>query len=216
MKVFRSSLFRALCAIVIGVLLILYREQTVTWITIAIGVLFFLSGVISVVSYYSAKHHAQETEVYDAEGRLIAGGKPVFPIVGIGSLFLGIILALMPNTFITWLMYILAAVLILGAINQYMNLATVAKGGHVGLVFWLLPSIILMIGIVAIVHPAAIASAPLFIIGWSMLFYGVVECVDAIKINHERKRNVPQQPAPQPAEAIEAPQEEAQEPEQNP
>lgn len=41
MKVVHSSLFRAVCAIIIGVLLIQYREQTVTWITIAIGVLFF-------------------------------------------------------------------------------------------------------------------------------------------------------------------------------
>lgn len=40
MKVVHSSLFRAVCAIIIGVLLIQYREQTVTWITIAIGVLF--------------------------------------------------------------------------------------------------------------------------------------------------------------------------------
>lgn len=47
MKVIHSSIFRAVCAIIVGVLLIQYREQTVTWITIAIGVLFFLSGVIS-------------------------------------------------------------------------------------------------------------------------------------------------------------------------
>ena len=49
MKVVHSSLFRAVCAIIIGVLLIQYREQTVTWITIAIGVLFFLSDRKSVV-----------------------------------------------------------------------------------------------------------------------------------------------------------------------
>lgn len=40
MKVIHSSIFRAVCAIIVGVLLIQYREQTVTWITIAIGVLF--------------------------------------------------------------------------------------------------------------------------------------------------------------------------------
>ena len=39
MKVLQSSLFRALCAIIVGVLLIKYREDTVTWITIAMGVL---------------------------------------------------------------------------------------------------------------------------------------------------------------------------------
>ena len=34
----------------------------------------------------------------------------------------------------------------------------------------------------------AIASAPLFIIGWTMLIYGVVECINAFKIaNNKRK-----------------------------
>ena len=53
MKVIHSSFFRAICAIIVGALLIQYREQTVTWITIAVGVLFFLSGVISVFTDFS-------------------------------------------------------------------------------------------------------------------------------------------------------------------
>ena len=39
-----------------------------------------------------------------------------------GSIILGAILALTPNIFITALMYIIGGMLILGAINQYMNL----------------------------------------------------------------------------------------------
>ena len=38
MKVFQSSVVRALCAIIVGALIVKYRELTVTWITIAIGV----------------------------------------------------------------------------------------------------------------------------------------------------------------------------------
>lgn len=55
MKVFRSSVFRALCAIVIGALLVKYREQTVTWITVAIGIIFLVSGIISITAWFSAK-----------------------------------------------------------------------------------------------------------------------------------------------------------------
>ena len=46
MKVVHSSLFRAVCAIIIGVLLIQYREHTFTRITIAIVVLIFLTEFI--------------------------------------------------------------------------------------------------------------------------------------------------------------------------
>ena len=90
MKVLRSSLFRAVSAIVIGALLIEYREQTVEWLTIVIGVLFFLSGVISLASYYTARKTAGEPEIYDSNGQLISGGqRPALPIVGLGSLILG-------------------------------------------------------------------------------------------------------------------------------
>lgn len=55
MKVLRSSIFRAVCAIVVGALLVKYREQTVTWITVLIGVIFLVSGIISITAWYSAK-----------------------------------------------------------------------------------------------------------------------------------------------------------------
>ena len=189
MKVIHSSLFRAVCAVIVGAMLIKYREQTVTWITIAIGILFFLSGVISLATYYSAKRSANRGHVvYDANGKQIAGLQPNFPIVGVGSLVLGLILALMPNTFVASLMFILSIILIMGAISQFMNLAAARRMGGVGFVYWIFPSVILLIGLLAIIKPSAIASAPLFIIGWTMLIYGVVECINALKIaNNKRK-----------------------------
>lgn len=190
MKILQSSIFRAIISIIVGVLLIKYRDETVTWITIAIGVLFFLSGVISLATFYGAKKHYEKLSnvtVTDAEGNMITGEKPNFPIVGLGSLILGVILALMPNTFVTGLMYILAAILILGAINQFVNLATATKFAHVGFFFWIMPSLILLVGLIAVIHPSTIASAPLFVIGWCMLLYGVVECINALKIHACKK-----------------------------
>ena len=138
MKVIQSSLFRALCAIIVGALLIQYREQTVTWITIAIGVLFFLSGVFSLLSYMSAKRSAEKMKgqyLYDAQGNHIIGMRPNFPLVGLGSLIFGLVLALMPNVFIAWLMFILSAILIMGALTQMANLVSAAKMGRVGIVY---------------------------------------------------------------------------------
>lgn len=187
MKVLQSSFFRALCAIVVGALLIKYREETVTWITIAIGVLFFVSGVISCASYLSARRHADDPQVFDTEGRQLTGLRPVFPIVGLGSLILGVILALMPGTFITSLVYVLAAILILGAVGQFVSLAAANKHVRLAWGWWVMPSILLIVGIVAVVRPQAIATAPLFVIGWAMMAYGAVEVVNALKIHRIRK-----------------------------
>ncbi len=188
MKVLQSSFFRAIIAIVVGALLVQYREQTVQWITISIGILFFLSGIISCATYFSARRSAAATpEILDVDGHKIEPLRPNFPIVGLGSLILGVILALMPTTFISWLMYILAAILILGAINQFVNLASAKKYAHVGAFYWVMPSLILLVGIIAIIYPQAIASAPLFVIGWCMMVYGVVECLNSIKIHQCHK-----------------------------
>ena len=190
MKVIHSSIFRAVCAIIVGVLLIQYREQTVTWITVAIGVLFFLSGVISLASYWAAKRNAEKMQgqiLSDSNGKPIMGMMPKFPLVSVGSLILGLLLALMPQVFIAWLMFILAFILILGALTQFVNLASAAKMGRVGILFWLFPSALLLLGLLAIIKPSAIASAPRFIIGWGMLIYGVVELLNAFKISNNKR-----------------------------
>lgn len=190
MKVIHSSIFRAVCAIIVGVLLIQYRELTVTLITIAIGVLFFLSGVISLASYWAVKRNAEKMQgqiLSDSNGKPIMGMMPKFPLVSVGSLILGLLLALMPQVFIAWLMFILAFILILGALTQFVNLASAAKMGRVGILFWLFPSALLLLGLLAIIKPSAIASAPLFIIGWGMLIYGVVELLNAFKISNNKR-----------------------------
>ncbi len=187
MKFLQSGLIRALCAIIVGGLIIEYREQTVTWITIAIGILFFLSGVISCASYWSARRHQNDPQVFSADGRQLTGFTPTFPIVGVGSMILGLILAVMPNVFVAWLMYILAAILILGAVSQFVILASARRLAHIGWGFWLMPSVILLTGIVAVAFPQTVASSPLLVIGWCMVLYGVIEIINTIKVRQLRR-----------------------------
>lgn len=189
MKVFQSSIFRALCAIVTGALLVKYREQTVTWITVAIGIIFFVSGVISAVAYLSAKRQAtaEGVDIYDANGNRLTRPVPSFPIVGIGSIILGAWLALFPDSFVNGLMVVLSAILILGALNLFFNLAAARKFSTIGYLWWLLPVVIFLVGVTALVKPSTIASAPLFFIGWGMMAYGMVDLVNTIKIHRCRK-----------------------------
>lgn len=187
MKVIQSSIFRAICAIAIGAMLVTYPDNTVTWITIAIGIMFLLSGIFSCLTYFTAKKNANDYVITDADGNVISNGKPVFPIVGIGSIILGAILALMPSEFITALMYILGAILILGALNQFLVLFNARKWGRMSWIFWICPSLILITGLYIMVKPMDSASLPLLIIGWCSLLYGVTEIINAIKIYSNKK-----------------------------
>ena len=190
MKILRSSVFRAVCAIITGILLINNPDATVKWITIAIGVMFLLSGVISCATYLNMRRNAAGAEVYDAQGRLIASARPPFPIVGIGSILLGLILAVMPGAFVTSLMYVLGALIILGAVNQFMALIGARRMFHVPVWFWICPSVILIAGLFVLIKPMETAALPLLIIGWCLLFYGVTECINAVKIYKETKNEL--------------------------
>ena len=179
MKVLQISAIRAIIVLVTGFLLVKYREETMTWMTITVGILFLLSGLVSCMVYYFEKEKvakktakAEQQEGQPKEENLKS---PTFPIAGVGSIILGIILAVMPNTFITWVVYILAALLILGAINQFMNLARSRQYARVPFYLWLFPTVILVVAILLISKPMEAAALPLLVIGWVFMYYGVLE-----------------------------------------
>ena len=191
MKVLEISAIRAIIVLVTGFLLVRYREETMTWMTITVGILFLLSGLVSCIAYYFEKEKvakktakAEQQEGEQEEENLKS---PSFPIAGVGSIALGIILAVMPNTFITWVVYILAALLILGAVNQFMNLARSRQYARVPVYMWLFPTVILATAILLISKPIETAQLPLLVLGWAFMYYGVLEFILIIRMYLVRK-----------------------------
>ena len=191
MKVLQISAIRAIIVLVTGFLLVRYREETMTWMTITVGILFLLSGLVSCIAYYFEKEKvakktakAEQQEGEQEEENLKS---PSFPIAGVGSIALGIILAVMPNTFITWVVYILAALLILGAVSQFMNLARSRQYARVPVYMWLFPTVILAIAILLISKPIETAQLPLLVLGWAFMYYGVLEFILIIRMYLVRK-----------------------------
>ena len=195
MKVLQISAIRAIIVLVTGFLLVKYREETMTWMTITVGVLFLLSGLVSCIAYYFEKEKvAKKTAKAEQQEGQQEGQQeeenlksPSFPIAGVGSIVLGIILAVMPNTFITWVVYILAALLILGAVNQFMNLARSRQYARVPVYMWLFPTIILAVAILLISKPIETAQLPLLVLGWAFMYYGVLEFILIIRMYLVRK-----------------------------
>jgi len=197
MKILQSSIFRALCAIAVGILILYKSSEMVRYIVIAIGVLFFVSGVISCLGYYNSVKNFKETKYVDENGTVRTTSRPFIPIVGVGSIFLGFILTLMPATFIKWLMYILAALLILGAINLLMALINTRKFANMHTFYWVAPILVLLAGVFIFVKPMEVASTPLIIIGVSMIVYGLSEIINTIAINRKRNEVFSNLPVPQ-------------------
>ncbi len=189
MKTKVSILLRSIGAIIIGVLLIKYSNNAVLWLTILIGVIFLLSGLVSCITYLTGRNRKgiDGIQILDATGRDITPARPSFPIIGLGSLLLGGLLTFAPSLFINFLVYGLALILILGALNQFFNLSSASRIVKIGLFWWIVPALILLTGIIALVKPSIIATAPLYIVGWCMIVYGVVEMINSIKISRCRR-----------------------------
>lgn len=187
MKILQSSIFRALVAIAVGAMLIKYPDNMMTGITVAIGVMFLLSGIISLLVYWNARRHAGEYRIYDAEGNLLAGGEPTFPVVAIGSIVLGCILSLMPATFVSLLVYVIGTVLVLGAVTQLMSLISARHFASISLWFWVCPVLILLAGLYAMIKPMVPVHLAMTLLGWLSFFYGVTEIVNSWKIYACRK-----------------------------
>lgn len=193
MKVLQITAVRAIIVLVTGFLLVKYREDTMTWMTITVGVLFLISGLVACMVYYFEKEKVAKKT---AKAALQEGQQeeedlksPSFPIAGVGSIVLGIILAVMPNTFTTWMVYILSALLILGAVNQFMNLARSRQYARVPVYMWVFPTISMVVAILLISRP--IETDALFftlkVIGWAFMYYGVLEFVLIIRMYLVRK-----------------------------
>ncbi len=229
MKLITYSIFRALCAIAVGALLVKYREDMVEWMTIAIGVLFFISGAIAMISSMGRKKvvstsvdsdDADSTQLTYGDNASSAQGDGKTTstqrngwgwgaFVGMGCMILGLILALMPTTFVTFLVYIISAFLIIGAVQQFVTLAGARRDAGVGFVYWIMPTLLLIAGCIALFKPTVFASAPLFFIGWFLIIYGIVECINALKARSNRKKaerfyNLNEKPDFSDAEVVEA------------
>ena len=99
MKMMNYAMMRCVSAIAIGVLLMVWPEAAILYLVIAIGVVFFLPSLYSLIGYLR-------------KGRQLG---MYFPIVSLGGLLFGLWLMISPAFFVGILMYVLGAVLVFAA-----------------------------------------------------------------------------------------------------
>lgn len=192
MKLFQISIIRAIAAIVVGVLLLKYDEAVLKGLTIAMGIMFLIAGVVSLVGWINQRRKKADFRVMDdGEGGKSKGddSQPMFPIVGLGSVLLGLILSLTQTAdFLTWAMYLLGGVLILGGLNLMMNLLSARKMEPVDGVLWIAPALIVIAALFAMIKGLVPAKTTTTILGVTSLVYAIAEMVYSFLFYRIRKR----------------------------
>lgn len=170
----KNSFLRAAIVIAMGVALIAYSEAVARYIVQGIGVLFILPGLVTAFSGF----------VKDDDSRAV----PVMPVlVGGGSVLMGVVLLLFTEYFISILVYLLAGVLLLGSSVQIIQLLKLKQEGmQHGIVYYLFPIVVFLIGIYILLHPMEAAGLPFLFIGYAMLLFGVMELLMLLRVSRFR------------------------------
>lgn len=163
---------RAICALVIGLVLVMFPDQAGDYFVITIGVIFLVPLLVSIIGYF-----AQSTEM-----------RSRFPIEGVGSLLFGLWLIIMPGFFADLLTFVLGFILVMGGVQQIASLSAARRWMPVPGGFYVVPVLILLAGLVALFNPTGVRSTAFIIIGISSLVYAASELLNWFKFTRRRPK----------------------------
>lgn len=178
MKLLNSSCFRAICILLLGILLVAYPAKTTELLVVAVGFAFLVPSLVYLIAYISAMRSKKNNP---------NGYTPRYPIMETGSLLFGLVLILMPTFFITILMYVLGALLVLFACNQIVNLISIRRFAKLSFGFYIIPLLILITGVLFLIDPVQIASSPFMILGICCIVSALSELLNLYRISKAKK-----------------------------
>ncbi len=167
-------MLRAGCAILVGILLMTSPEAYTLLMVQIIGGIFLVAGLVPVIGFW-----------FPASAGSM---RPVFPVVGTGSVLLGVLLLLFPSSFVRAFMYVLATLFLVGGVQQL--LSQISARSMMPVRWWsvILSVVVILLGISIFANPIQSASVPFFLLGIGCVVYGASELIRGIRcISYEHK-----------------------------
>ena len=166
-----SYILRALCAIAVGFLLVSNPSTMADLLVQVIGGLFAFSGLTAFIGYFSSKMN---------RGSAL---RPVFPVVGVGSVAFGTVLILWPTMFKEIFMYVIGLLLVLIGVSQMWSLITNRKVAPLSFSLFLIPLLVVIAaGVMILLYPTESAALPFTVFGIAFICYGVSELFLGIRL----------------------------------
>ena len=172
MKGISNSFLRTICALIIGLVLVMFPNEAGDYFVITIGVVFLIPALLSIIGYFAMS----------AEERCR------LPIEGIGSLLFGLWLIIMPGFFADLLTFVLGFILVLGGVQQIASLSAARRWMPVRVGFYIIPVLILIAGLVALFNPTGVRSTAFIIIGITSIVYAVSELINWFTFTRKRPK----------------------------
>ena len=168
------AMLRGIAALLIGILLVFWSQNAVTYLIMAVGCLFLIPGLLSLLAYI------RQTS---PEGNRSFGWSQV---LGIGSILFGLCLIVSPVFFEKSLMYALGIILSYAGLSEIIQLTVARQWTRVPVGFYVTPVLVMLVGIFILFNPIESANVPFIILGIGCMVYGLSDMVNVIKF---RRRN---------------------------
>lgn len=171
-------LWRAIFGILVGLAMVIWPSFIARYLVMIIGAALIVVGIIVTVAYYAGSAHR------DTQRRRLGMG---FPIGGLLYMVVGILLVAMPDTFSKVIVIVMGIVLILAAVDHLWMLVRFArKGVRIGAVRYIIPAIILVVGIIMAASPEEWLHAMFIVFGVAAIVYGISDIADQYLIRKTR------------------------------
>lgn len=168
MKQISYSFLRMVCALILGLILVLFPNEAGNYLVITVGVAFLLPSLLGLVAYWTRQVHGR------------------FPIEAVGSLLFGLWLVVMPGFFADFLTFVLGFILLMGGVQQVAALMAARSWMAVPVGFFVVPVLILLAGLLALFNPTGTRSTAFIIIGIASLLYAFSELLNWLKFTRRR------------------------------
>lgn len=169
---YKGAVYKAILAIVLGAVLLVWPGTALKYIVMLIGTVFLVTGLIAFI-----------VSNRDRQDRR----KSLVPFSGIGSMVLGVLLLCLPSTFAAIFMFVLGFFLVFAAVGQFFSLVSSRRFGHISPVAYLFPLLILVAGIVVLFNPFESAESVFILFGITSVFYGITDLSNQYSIRRMRK-----------------------------
>lgn len=172
MKFIGSYIFRSLCSLLVGLLILFNAQHMPSIIIRIIGVLFLLPGTFGVLTYLFSKIN---------RNFII---RPSFPLMSIGSILFGLYLELYPDNFVAYLILLMGLLLMLAGISQILSMITNRNVSPFSFVLLLIPIVLVCVGGYCITHSKDAAETLFQILGGTCIYYGLSDMFLTLRAKH--------------------------------
>ena len=171
---FTYAMLRGITALLIGVLLVFWSQSAVLYLIMAIGCLFLIPGLFSLLTYFRKP---------SLDGNRRFGWAQV---LGVGSILFGLCLIVSPVFFEKSLMYALGIILSYAGLSEIIQLVSARQWVRVPGGFYVTPVLVMLLGLFILFNPIESANLPFILLGIGCMVYGLSDMVNVIKF---RQRN---------------------------